>query len=116
MIYKFTDTTYTIDSLKNTEYYSMLEYYRDGGVYNNNIPSHNYKVSYIDTTLSRLTVELLNTGIKKIMGWVIDYREVWNKYLIKLKYHGWVEVYSPSKMAIRDVYGNNNILDKIIKL
>ena len=50
------------------------------------------------------------------MGWVIDFRDIWNCYLVNIKNEGWIEFYAPCKMAIRDTIGNHRILGKIILL
>lgn len=116
MIYKFTDTKY---NYKKSPYYDLYMYYKEGGVYNQNASNHKYTCTWDNgdsKTFTRLDYELLRTGYKKVMGWVFNFKPLWNKYLVNVKYYGWMEFYAPSKMAIRDVIGNNKIVGKIIQL
>ena len=115
-VYKFTETDYNIE---DNPYFKMLEYYTNGGKYTKENQLHIYKVKWDngqEAKFSRINSELMTQGYKKVMGWVIDFRGVWNKYLINAKYHGWIEVYAPSKMAIRDNLQGCIIQGKIIEL
>lgn len=116
MIYKFNDTNYNIE---NSVYYDIYQYFKDGGNYEGSKELLKYTCTWDNgdkAHFNRMDYELISNGYKKVMGWIIDFRYVWNKYLVNYKYYGWVELYAPNKTAIRDVLGNHNILDKIIEL
>ena len=34
-------------------------------------------------------------------GWMFPFNDIINPYLVKLKYHGWQEVFAPNKTSIR---------------
>lgn len=117
MIYKFTDTDYNI---YNNTYYKLYNYYKEGGKYKKDASYHKYSCTWDDGTtasFSRLSPELLMKGSVRFMGWVIDFSDVWHKYLVRFKhYDHYIKIYAPSKTAIRDTFGNNNIVGKIIEL
>lgn len=117
MIKKFTETDYNI---KNNIYYDLYNYYEKGGRYRKDAPYHQYTCTWDNgttATFSRLTDELLFTGVKRVMGWLIPFYKVWSEYLVQFRYHEYyVKVYAPSKTAIRDTFGNYNIIGKIIEL
>lgn len=105
MIHKFTDTNfdYTQSSI-----YEIYNYYKNGGKYNEKMKEKHCMGGYSSTT------NQLIEGKVKLMGWLFNFRDIFNRYLVKLKYYGWVECYAPSKMFIRDYYGSHNIEDKVI--
>ena len=113
MVYKFTNTDYNI---YNNVYYELYNYYKEGGKYRKDAPFQ-YSCTWDNgttATFSRLDDELL-LMVVNVMGWLIDFSNVWNKYLVQFRhYDHYVKVYAPSKMAIRDVFGN--IVGKIIQL
>lgn len=116
MINTFTDTDYNIE---NSVYYDLYNYYKEGGKYSKDAPYHEYSCTWdngTSATFIRMDDMLLMNGYKQVMGWMLDFRDIWNKYLVNIKYYGWIEYYAPSKMAIRDAVGNNNIIDKIVEL
>lgn len=117
MIKKFTNTDYNIE---DNVYYDLYNYYKDGGKYGKDAPYHKYTCTWDNgstTTFSRLEGELLSTGVKRVMGWMIPFYKVWNEYLVEFKYYGHhVKIYAPSKTAIRDAFGSHKIVGKIIEL
>lgn len=116
MIYKFTNTDYNYE---DSIYYDLYSYYENGGTYSLDTPFHEYECTWDNgntVKFNRLDDVLLRDGYKKVMGWMFDFRGIWNKYLVNIRNYGWLEYYAPSKMAIRDVVGNYNIMNKIIQL
>lgn len=84
MIKKFTNTDYNIE---DNVYYDLYNYYKDGGKYSKDSPYHKYTCTWDNgstTTFSRLEGELLSTGVKRVMGWMIPFYKVWNEYLVDL--------------------------------
>ena len=90
--------------------YQIYQYYKKGGRYNKEMKNLHCMGGY-----SSNTDNLIYNGIAKVMGWAYDYRNIFNKYIVKHKDYGWIECYGPSKMFLRDYFGNHNIL-KIIKI
>jgi hypothetical protein len=45
--------------------------------------------------------EAYRNGIIKQMGWLFDFKEFFNRYLVNIKYYGWTEIYAPNKTFIR---------------
>lgn len=107
MIYKFTDTDF---NYTNSPVHEVYNYYKNGGEYNEVMKEKHCMGGYSPTT------DQLIKGQVRLMGWLFDFTRIFNKYLVKLKYHGWTECYAPSKMFIRDYYGGHKIADKIILL
>lgn len=108
MIYPFVDNPQ--GNPQKFKHYEIYKYYKEGGRYNKEMKKVHNMGGY-----SSQTDSLIYNGIVKLMGWIFDYRNIFNKYVIKHKDYGWFECYGPSKMFIRDYFGNNNIL-KIIKI
>ena len=55
-----------------------------------------------DTYFSELWhSETYRHGIYKLMGWAFNFAPLFKKYLVKLKYEGWVEMSAPNKTFIR---------------
>jgi hypothetical protein len=44
------------------------------------------------------------SGTVKLMGWLFDFRPYMKKYVVKIKYYGWQEMYAFNKTAIRKNY------------
>ena len=90
--------------------YEIYEYYKNGGKY-----TEEMKKVHCMGGCSPSTDSLIYDGIVKVMGWIYDYRDIFNKYVVKHKVYGWMECCGPSKMFIRDYFSNHNIL-KIIEI
>lgn len=58
---------------------------------------------------------LLQNGFYRLGGWQFSIKEYCKRYWIRLKYHGIIEVYSPDRTTIRNVYGAHNVL-KIVEV
>lgn len=95
---------------KTGRQYQIYKYYKNGGKYTKEMKDVHSMGGYSPSTDS-----LIYDGIVKVMGWVYDYRDIFNMYLVKLKYHGWMECYAPSKMFIRDYFGNHRVI-KIVEI
>ena len=95
---------------KTGRQYNIYKYYKNGGKYTEEMKDIHGMKGYNSSTDS-----LINNGIVKVMGWIYDYRSFFNKYIVDHKYYGWIECYAPSKMFIRDYFGNHNVI-KIAKL
>ena len=90
--------------------YEIYEYYKNGGKYTEEMKEKHGMGTYYSQLDS-----LIYDGIVKLMGWIYDYRKIFNMYLVKLKHYGWIECYGPCKMFIRDYFGNHNVI-KIVKI
>ena len=60
--------------------------------------------------------EAYRHGIYKEMGWAFNFVPLFNKYLVKLKYEGWVEICAPNKTFIRRHAVNPSYILRIIKI
>lgn len=94
MFYKFNKNAKT-DSPKGLRAYKVYQHFSNGG-----------KFSDLDNVDKGLFSELWHYetychGVIRQMGWLFDFREFFKKYLVKLKYYGWREVYAPNKTAIK---------------
>ena len=95
---------------KTGRQYEIYKYYKNGGKYNEEMKELHCMGGYSPSTDS-----LIYNGVVKVLGWIYDYRNIFNKYIVKLKDYEWVECYAPCKMFIRDYFGNHNVV-KIIKI
>lgn len=108
MIYAFVENPK--GNPKSGRQYKIYGYYKNGGKYTKEMKKIHNMGGYSPSTDS-----LIYDGIVKVMGWIYDYTNIFDKYIVKHKDYGWIECYGPSKMFIRDYFGNHNIL-KIIKI
>lgn len=108
MIYAFIENSK--GNPKTGRQYEIYKYYKDGGKYIEEMKEIHCMGGYSPSTDS-----LIYDGIVKVMGWVYDYTNIFHKYIVKLKDYGWIECYGPSKMFIRDYFGNHNVI-KIVKI
>ena len=108
MIYPFVENPK--GNPKTGHQYNIYQYYKNGGKYTKEMKDIHCMGGYSPSTDS-----LINNGIVKVLGWIYDYRDFFNKYVVKHKVYGWIECYGPSKMFIRDYFGSHNVL-KIIKI
>lgn len=68
------------------------------------------KKPLIDYMRNNATTELLHNGYYRLGGWQFSIKEYCKKYWVKVKYYGIIEVYSPDRTTIRNVYGKHNVL------
>lgn len=54
-------------------------------------------------------------GIYKVGGWIIDFTDFLNSYLVKFKYHGWQEIKAFNKTCIRKNAVNPSYVLEIIE-
>lgn len=108
MIYAFVENPK--GNPKTGRQYEIYNYYKNGGKYNEKMKDIHCMGGYSPSTDS-----LISNGTVKVLGWVYDYSNIFNKYIVKHKDYNWIECYGPCKMFIRDYFGNHNIL-KIIKI
>jgi hypothetical protein len=57
--------------------------------------------------------EYLIKGYYKLLGWQFDLSEFCKDYLVKVKYHGWIEYKAPNKTCLYNIIGRHNVLDII---
>ena len=91
-----------------------LENYRDSQAYKLMEKLNNG----IDLTRDEKTGGIFNgsfhdSGVYKLMGYMFDFRPYMKKYLVKVKYYGWVEMYSFDRTSIRK---NSVFPSRILKI
>ena len=60
--------------------------------------------------------EAYENGIYLLMGYKFNFRKFMKKYLVKMKYYGWVEIYSFNKTFIRENSMHPSYILQIIEL
>lgn len=111
MIYKFNDTTTTLQELETTRIYTLYNKIKNGT-----------KWSELDDQDKEMFNELnspgrlYNRGHYLLLGWVFDISPYLKRYLVNLKYYGWLEFYALSKMQIRETSTNPSYILEIVEL
>lgn len=111
MIYKFNDTTTTLQELETARIYTLYNKVKNGA-----------KWSELDDQEKSMFNELnspgrlYNRGHYLLLGWVFDISPYLKRYLVNLKYYGWSEFYALSKMQIRETTMNPSYILEIVEL
>ena len=109
-VYKFVE--YDIEDLEN---YSNSKAYKIMDKLNNGIDlSRDEKTGGIFDEL--YYYDTYHTGIYKLMGYMFDFRPYMKKYLVNVKYSGWVEMYNFDKTSVRKNAAIPSWILKIIEL
>ena len=111
MIYKFTDTTTTLQELETARIYELYNKVKSGVKWND-----------LDDQEKAMFNEagsfgyLYRNGYYKLLGWRFDLKPYLKRYLVNLKYYGWLEYYALSKMQIRETSMNPSYILEIVEL
>lgn len=104
-IYKFTDTTKTIEDLKDSNYYKML------------VDCMNNDYTLLKEKSKDIYYRnLFKDGCLKLQGYIFDFRPFLNKYLVQFKYNKYYLLcYSLNKTCLYNQFGRHNITDIVEK-
>ncbi len=100
-IYKFTDTNVSIEDLKESDYYKMLE----------NCLNGDFKMLKEKST-SYWYMDLARNGYLKLQGYVFRFKPFLKKYLVQHRYENHYNIYyAYNKTCLYKLLGRYNIID-----
>lgn len=110
MIYRFNDTTVTLEELETAKIFTLYNKVKAGTKWSD--LSDQEKSMFEEVGSSNL----YRNGSYKLLGWKFDLKPYLKRYLVNLKYYGWLEFYALSKMQIRDTSANPSYILEIVEL
>lgn len=111
MIYKFTDTTTTLEELETARIFSLYNKVKDGAKWSDLNDQEKAMFNEV-TTMGHL----YRDGYYKLLGWTFDLTPFLKRYLVNFKYQGWQEFYALSKIQIRETTMNPSYILEIVAL
>lgn len=111
MIYKFNNTTTTLQELETARIYNLYNKIKAGTKWSD---LNDQEKSMFDEVGS--LGNLYRNGFYKLLGWKFDLKPFLKRYLVNLKYYGWLEFYALSKMQIRETTINPSYILEIVEL
>ena len=108
MIYYFTSGEPT-NNFNEYPIYALYKKIKKGAKWSELTDNEKYSFNEIGST-----GYLYKDGYYEVMGWKYDFKPYMKRFLVNLKYYGWVEFYALSKMQIRETtYSKSHILEII---
>ena len=111
MIYKFNDTTTTLQELETARIYPLYNKVKAGAKWSDLNDQEKAMFNELNGT-----GRLYNRGHYLLLGWVFDISPYLKRYVVNLKYQGWQEFYALSKMQIRETTINPSYILEIVEL
>lgn len=111
MIYKFNDTTTTLQELEMARIYTLYKKVKAGAKWSDLDDQEKAMFNELNSP-----GRLYNRGHYLLLGWVFDISPYLKRYLVKLKHYGWSEFYALSKMQIRETTANPSYILEIVEL
>ena len=111
MIYKFTNTTSTLQELETARIFTLYNKVKAGAKWSD---LNDQEKTMFDEIGSN--GDLYKNGYYKLLGWKFDLKPFLKRYVVNLKCYGWLEFYALSKMQIRDTSANPSYILEIVEL
>lgn len=111
MILKFTNTTTTLQELETARIFTLYNKIKNGVKWKD---LDTQEKSMFDEVGS--FGELYKNGFYLLCGWKFNLKPYLKRYVVNLKYQGWVEFYALSKMQIRETSMNPSYILEIVEL